>query len=87
MPKGKGYAGMGYGAKHDAPKHNYTSYKDSPAKTPAVGRPVNRHGFGMNPKANHEFRRGDKSPFPDNPGQGVKGNAGLSGSSKSPKGY
>ena len=91
MPKG-----MGYGNRPNHPRHDQmrgsgpNSYRDSKAVSPATGDKTNRHGFSRNPKQNSSFRQGDGNAFPDNPGQGLKGNAGLPGKGmrhKSHKGY
>ena len=76
--RGTDYHGTGKG---DLNTSNRTSKKE-----PVRG--ANRHGFKANPKTNHEFRRGDGNAFPTNPGQGLRGDAGLPGShgSHGPKG-
>ncbi len=91
MPRGQGYPGHGmkkaaggYGPKSrpNHPRHDSqhgmgpTSYRDSPAKTPATGQATDRHGFSRNPKQDSPGRM-TSNPFPDNPGQGIKGDAGL----------
>ncbi len=102
MPKGMGYGNRPNHPRHDQMRGNPTSYRDSPAKTPATGDKTNRHGFSRNPKQNSSFRQGDKNPFPTphdsvGPWTGPKGK--MSGSyhgshgpssgmrSKSHKGY
>ena len=86
MPRNMGYGSRPNHPRHDQMRGNPTSYRDSKAASPATGDKMNRHGFTRNPKQNSSFRQGDGNAFPDNPGQGLKGNAGLSGSSKG-KGY
>ena len=93
MPKGMGYKQrMDRQVKQPGSAYHGTgsvdnSYRYSKAKPPA-GDAMRSSGFSRNPKQNSNFRQGDGNAFPDNPGQGLKGNAGLPGShgSHGPKG-
>ena len=91
MPRGMGYPGYGYSkaaggygpkSRPNHPRHDSqqgmgpTSYRDSPAKTPATGDKTNRHGFSRNPRQSSPGRM-TSNPFPTNVGQDIRGDAGL----------
>ncbi len=92
MPRGMGYKQrMDRKVKQPGTSYHGTgsvdnSYRYSKAK-PAAGDAMRSSGFTRNPKQNSSGRM-TSNAFPDNPGQGLKGNAGLPGShgSHGPKG-
>ena len=83
MPKNTGYVGGGTnrpkGPTHDNPVVYPDSYKDSPAKTPAMGKRVTRHGFSRNPK--QDGVKKTSPAFPDSVdsggAKGPKGDLGM----------
>ncbi len=81
MPKGMGYKQrMDRKVKQPGTSYHGTgsvenSYRYSKAK-PAAGDAMRSSGFTRNPKQNSSGRM-TSNAFPDNPGQGLKGDAGL----------